>query len=284
MRKDMSKVLVERPRWGSRWIGTDEGRRYRDSEEVPAKQGMMQGYQLRKSLSENLNPLKRFIASQVNRPWDKVYSEICANIDRRNTVQEHIFQHMDQFVERHARLVDGKVYVKGWRWAQVWVPLDESSVEMYVHPRTGILLRNRHRKPWNWNKSPPARTGRPPLERRVVGDTEQLIRLEGIWYRVTLAKLPPGVRHETSVDGRACIGTRYQKCWDAVRNCEVSWIQPGESLNNPDYWFGRCNVYAVSKRQLSSRELKQYGLQQKGRDDSRPFCFGAQPVRYMLAV
>ena len=31
-------------------------------------------------------------------PWNKVFSEICARIDGRNTVQRHIRQHIDDFI------------------------------------------------------------------------------------------------------------------------------------------------------------------------------------------
>jgi hypothetical protein len=116
MREDMFKVIVERPRWGSR-MRTNEGRRYRASEDVASKIGIKQGYVTRKYLNENLSPLKRWLESQANRPWDKVYAELCANIDRRNTVQQHIFAHIDSFVERETRLVDGKVFVLS-RWGR----------------------------------------------------------------------------------------------------------------------------------------------------------------------
>jgi len=288
MREDMFKVIVERPRLVNSNGYSRDGRKFRNDENAPGRLGMKRGYtQWPKSLNENLAPLKRYLEKQVNRPWDKVYSEIRATIDARSTVKHHILQHIEDFVAIDTRWVDtadgGQVVIRR-RWPRKDTLLEDANIELFVHPRTGILLRNRHRKPWNWSKSPPARTGRPPLERRVVDETEQLMCIEGIWYRVTLAKLPAGVQHETSVDGTPRIATTYRKCWDAVRNCEVSWIQPGESPNNADYWFGRRNVYATSKRQLSSRELKQYGLQQKGRGDSRPFCFGPLLSGYMLDV
>ncbi|MFN0314094.1 MAG: hypothetical protein ACKVQA_03525 [Burkholderiales bacterium] len=134
MRNDMYKVIVERPRWGNR-MRTREGRLHRASEDVASKIGIKQGYVSRKSLNENLSPLKRWLESQANRPWDKVYAELCANIDRRNTVQEHIFAHIDQFVETQTRLFGGKVHVmRGW--GAKWEPVEESSARLYVHPVT----------------------------------------------------------------------------------------------------------------------------------------------------
>jgi hypothetical protein len=143
MRDDMFKVIVERPR-RKPWATPKTARVYRNSEDAPAKIGIRKGYETRKWLNENLAPLKRWLESQVNRPWDKVYAELCANIDRRNTVQEHIFAHIDGFVERKTQLIDGNVYVRD-RWARELTRIEDSRVALYVHPKTGILRQNKHR-------------------------------------------------------------------------------------------------------------------------------------------
>jgi hypothetical protein len=73
--------------------------------------------------------------SQVNRPWNKVYSELCANIDRRNTVQEHIFAHIEQFVAVKTHLVDGEVRVPKW-WARVFSrSVNHASCSSFIHGR-----------------------------------------------------------------------------------------------------------------------------------------------------
>ena len=268
MREDMDKVIVERPRWGSRWIGSGEGRRYRASEDVPSKQGMRQGYRLRKDLNEDLNPLKRYIASQVNRPWIKVYGELCANIDRRNTVQAHIFTHIDSFVERHTRLIDGKVFVLGRYGGHKPEPLDQSSVELYVHPRTGILLRNRHRK--SWSDKQRDKRGQEQAQiaarRRVLNGREQLHLIEGFWYWIELAALPAGVTRKTVQGSKRKIIAESEMRWDVVRKKVVGSSDGNDFGSGSAYhWYGMHGVYAKRKRQLSERELKKYGLKQKGR-------------------
>src|SRR5438034_978137 len=141
MRDDMSKVIVERPRLrrGRKSIDSSDGRQLRnrvdpdeDGGHAPGHLGMKAGYGNRKQFNENLVPLRRWLESQVHRPWDKVYSELCANIDRRNTVQAHIFTHIDNFVALNARMVDGEVMVPKW-WDRTWVPVGESSVLLFVH-------------------------------------------------------------------------------------------------------------------------------------------------------
>src|SRR5688572_532029 len=76
MREDMFKVIVERPRRGAGW----SGERAPDAldEDARAHESIVHRHRQRKSLNENLNPLRRWLERQVDRPWDKVYSELCA--------------------------------------------------------------------------------------------------------------------------------------------------------------------------------------------------------------
>jgi hypothetical protein len=45
--------------------------------------------------------------AQVGRPWDKVFSEICAHIDRASAVQDHVRDHVAGYVVTHVLLIDG---------------------------------------------------------------------------------------------------------------------------------------------------------------------------------
>ena len=58
-------------------------------------------------LNEHLGPLRRYLDSQVGRPWDKVFSEICAHIDRSSAVQDHVRDHVEDYVTVHVILIDG---------------------------------------------------------------------------------------------------------------------------------------------------------------------------------
>lgn len=155
MRHDMYKVIVERPRSGGGSEFKSEARKYRNSEETAAKIGMKKGHKRRKGLNENLSPLKHFLKSQVGRPWNKVYSELSNGIDRRNTVQAHIYAHIEQFVATKTEWLEPEdkaarrhlnngdcVIVKGQGWRAAWLPLRQSSSDLYVHPCSGLLLKN----------------------------------------------------------------------------------------------------------------------------------------------
>jgi hypothetical protein len=108
MRSDFSKILVERERSGSTtgYISSRRNRRkFNDQRnfEDASKCGKIKtvhGYYGTKALNENLSPLKRFLLSRVGQNWDKVYSEICSVMDKDNTVQAHIFQHLWRYVQK----------------------------------------------------------------------------------------------------------------------------------------------------------------------------------------
>jgi hypothetical protein len=42
--------------------------------------------------------------SRTGRPWDKVRPELLNGIDQRNTVQQHILRHVDDYVLEQVRL------------------------------------------------------------------------------------------------------------------------------------------------------------------------------------
>ena len=250
MREDMYKVIVERPRRGGGVQG--DGRNWRNSRDRGAHLGMQRGYASRKWLNENLAPLKRWLHKQVHRPWDAVYSELSQGIDRRNPVQAHIYQHLDQFVERECRLFDGVVMVRrNWPSPATWAPVrDHSYIELFVHPVTGILLPNRgqhqarrqQREQWAQR-----RTDQPYAEYHVIDYATQWHRVDGCWFEVTLAPLPSGA------------GATAQR-YDVLRRCKVSRAHarqaPAPGVPTTRAMYGQDFVYAATKRQLSRREVQ----------------------------
>jgi hypothetical protein len=79
MRDDMRRVIITRGRFFDPNCQPRKGRR-KPLEELPTKRSMRRDYNEswgRKSLNDYLSPLRRYLAKQVGRPWDKVYSEIC---------------------------------------------------------------------------------------------------------------------------------------------------------------------------------------------------------------
>ena len=207
---------------------------------------MKRGYTHRpKWLNENLAPLKRYLEQQVDRPWDKVYSEIRATIDARNTVQQHILQHIDGFVAIDTDWVEapdsGKVVVRR-RWSGTHILLEDANVALFVHPRTGILLRNRRfvSRDRRAREQCEMKRAQERVDVRDIDAHRQLRRIDAIWYEVTLGLLPA-----PRVQGNEIV---QDACWDTVRK---EWVQRQR---------GATGTYAVSKRQLGAKELKKYAL------------------------
>ncbi|MBY0456076.1 MAG: hypothetical protein K2V38_01930, partial [Gemmataceae bacterium] len=125
MREDMAKVLVERPRLGRRRAESWPGKGYRKQlrkcwqagVEPPAREGMKSTYGYNtKHFNEHLGPLRRFLDANVGRPWDKVYSEICQQVERGNVVQNHILTHLFDYVVVHTVLIDGQPCCAARHW------------------------------------------------------------------------------------------------------------------------------------------------------------------------
>ena len=252
MRDDMDKVIVERPRSG--WRVQGDGRNWRNSNEAGSRVGMKRGYKHRKWLNENLAPLKRWLHKQVHRPWDKVYAELCSGIDRRSTVQAHIFEHIDDFVERAAVLRDGEVWVRARWWNDgSRAPLHQAShVELFVHPVTGILLPNRRlaqARQWARGESDERSGKKPHASFIAIDELTQWHCVNGDWFEITLASTPPmkapGV---------------WEKRFDALRRCFVkttcTWGRPEFGVSSNQAMYGRPDVYAATKRQLSRKEIR----------------------------
>ncbi len=136
MRSDMDKVLCERPRSGARF---KRRRRYRGPlEDSPRFESSSRNRGGSKYLSEHLGPLRRWLLSQVGRPWDAVYSELRSRISTKNAVQLHIWQHADHYVARHVEWVDGVLLEAAHqRWRDS--PVRSWRSPVYVCPKTGLL-------------------------------------------------------------------------------------------------------------------------------------------------
>lgn len=150
-------------------------------------------------------------------------------------------------------------------WSGGYIPLKDVRYELFIHPRTGILLRNRHhnsiaaRRRLHREES----EKRQSAIRRDLTETTQLHCLDGIWDHVELATLPLPQEIVQSDSGRK---RQVQKwVWDAARKSMVSREHGTRPAPNgqpsSEKMYGRSDMYAVSKRQLSSRELADHGLQ-----------------------
>jgi hypothetical protein len=138
---------------------------------------------------------------------------------------------------------DGAVWFRGWR--RSLEPIAHSHAGLFVHPRTGILLRNRAKLiAARQRRQAPRADPHPDRRTRLPGmpaDT-QWHRIDGLWFEVRLAAFDVN-DHKTSVH-------------DVVLRRPVHGAQSRMLAEK----YGRAGVYAVAKRQLSHKELRVQGL------------------------
>lgn len=155
MRPDFNKQLTERERLGHTMhfgeFRNCKGNKVIDEEMSGGKESIHTRRRLaagplrgRKQFNENLNPLKNFLRVNVGRPWDKIYSEITTAFDKRKVINNHILEHLFQYVELQVHIIDGKPCTMNTRRygpEELYSPITTNPryPTYYVDPRDGIL-------------------------------------------------------------------------------------------------------------------------------------------------
>ena len=133
-------------------------------------------------LNEHLGPMRRFLRSNVGRPWNKIYQDLCEHVALDNAVQNHVLSHIFDYVQLHVQLENGRITAMS-RWG------GRRSLrpgEMYVCPSSGILKVVR----------PPKSR---PVSRRVqCSPRVQMHWRDNAWWEVRLGDYPadPGERRD----------------------------------------------------------------------------------------
>ncbi len=245
MRKDMDRLLVQRPRIEDYGDNKASYRRmnfnlqdldvYEDengNEVMDLDDGGRHGAISRgrgtKILNEYLAPLRRYLESQVNRPWDKVYSDIRENVRFDSTVQFHILQHIYQYVEKDVYETENKKVCYNRSYREDTELMDG---DMYVHPRTGLLLKYKR-------KGPPkiAETTVVQIDNRIF-----YVKFDGLWFEVEY-NYPVDRLHFYYQFGHPdrLASTAAHPYWDGSRHRDVK--------------------ITYTKRQLPKRVLKEHDL------------------------
>lgn len=149
MRCDMHHLLVERGHAGTGYTrfqpkGWKARCRLRYGDDEVELDSWVEPHR-QPNFSENLAPLRRYLAAQVGRPWDKVYAEIRSRIDAGNAVQYHILQHLyDDLAVQVTEDADGRLWYSG-RWGHPQRLGGRWGPDLYVCPRSGLLRKVRRR-------------------------------------------------------------------------------------------------------------------------------------------
>lgn len=249
MRADMAKVIVERPRVGGKYAR--RGRVPQDGYQ-PFGESIkrMHGYNT-KELNEFLAPLRRFLHKNVGRKWDDVFSEISENLRPDNTVQQHVRDHVFDFVTilvpgRHGELMEKRKY--GTR------VVTDTSYELYVDPQDGILKLNPKYESWaarNRRYDAERQAEKAKVFRELKATSQELHKINGVWFVVDVKPLPLPVPCSYTYSNGETRPFEYKESkFDVILGSTIRY------LDYPD----RRTTYRTNKHQLTKKQLKQYGV------------------------
>ena len=192
-------------------------------------------------------PLNRFLEANVGRIWNDVYSEISKvmrnDVARRYKVMKKMVR-WDVYIKTYIG-DDGLVYAN-----DAWRPgtcVETEVNSLYVHPNTGILCRGTGESYKSRNRR---REKEIAIEReksrKIVDESLQFHKVDGIWYRVCLA--PFSEKFDNLHDALGCVSKNVGYYSSYI------WVQR-EYRSKYGY-----NVYAVSKHTASKKEIRRYQL------------------------
>ncbi len=294
MRSDMVQVITERGRSGRAGavlLTRRNRRRFNDSrsfDEAPSHGPMSDiSSWYTKAEGWSLRPLKRFIAANVGRCWDDVYSELRASLHGKASYL--VLRYLHWVVERKAVLnKDGVAcYAFSWRSRDELCPINASS--FYVHPETGVLSRGSvNVKPRR--KEPRIRDYEARSASQSTFEAVGIIRGDvyikdaGIWYAADMRPLPEDIgwgrpvrrtrqeRRYGPIKGVLVVETPYLDAGplDVLLGRKVGYVQASRFvagdltkyiLNDVQRYYGRLDRYCAGKgHQLDTRTLRRLGL------------------------
>lgn len=232
----MHKVLVERPRRnpGRNKFG---GRANLPDELLPKFEGIKRPHRRHKWQRDLFGPLRRWLRSQVGRPWNDIYSDACTVIHPDNYVRVHVKTHLLELVERHTFMHDGEVWCfSGGGWSVDEIPINEvrgRHHSFFVHPETGVLniIPKISRRAWAAQKPKPA-----PIV-HWVRQNVAIQQIRGLWFECYYKFVP------------------YWEWFDPYDHALERKVTPRE-VQRYEHFYHLC----TRKRQLSTKELRHLGL------------------------
>ena len=178
----MAKVIVERPRIGSRLPhkgkGYDRRTAHLDGDDQPKRERMKLRGGYGKCLNEHLSPLRRYLEKQVGKPWSKIFADVCRYLDRNSAVQDHVRDHLNDYVATRIVVINGQLC----HAASYGIGRPLRSL-YYVCPRTGILKKNPSPQQRYFGKLD-------KLQVHFLDKNTALVRHDAAWHIITIRGSP----------------------------------------------------------------------------------------------
>jgi hypothetical protein len=139
MRRDIAKVVFERAKSGRTWASKTPrpravmldlaGQQFDESSnDVRRKR--------QKTRNKNLGPLKNFLKCRVGRPWDAVWTEICAATGAGDPLGDEVRKCFGYLVRHDCWIEVDTIMIHSWCG-----PPTHKVRGFYLHPRSGLLCR-----------------------------------------------------------------------------------------------------------------------------------------------
>lgn len=241
MRKDMTKVIAERPRAGSSVrlkVGVIARSQRTSIEELPGREPMSASWHngWDDMTRTHRTPVERFLRKQVGRRWDEVYSEVCAVAPKGTKAGQRLREVVANAVETSV-FMDGEDIRCKWGYVVG---------DLFVHPQTGILSlpeskrkRYRYQPKRDWEVvHAPAHGG---------ADAHCFVKVDGIWYRVRLVPLPESEEAVKNIS--------FDERFDVILKDYVWGTERAMKYGNRYRQVWGSDVYARDKRQANKQEI-----------------------------
>lgn len=225
----LSEITIERPRGGMRRsLRKVKGARKQLDRltQIATEDGLLSPYLIKprgksKWLSDHLGPLRRYLRSHLNQPWNDVYSKLCRQLKTNTMAGQHVLDHVWDYVELHVELIDGVPHRKAQ--CGYWDRLDACyRDQFYVHPETGLLCAV-EKKPRKHKRD------KTPTDSVAIDAYHEYRKLNEIWYLITYEDFPP------------------------LPVMKVRDVLKGETQRDK---YGGPRFYAVKKEQCNKKEIR----------------------------
>ncbi len=229
-----------------------DGRPPRDPADLPGNVGIADAHRRgwnrkRSNHNHSYSFSRRWLRAQADRPWDDVWSEICAQT--AGGVGREIRELFLHAVELETyRAADGTVMARNPHG-------NHEAYDLFVDPE-GVL---RHVPGSRW---PRHRREEDKVELVKLGDGRELHRIRGVWYEIGFGVLPPVVvTRIQGEDGDTRWSVRDPGAHDVLENRIVRRRTGWRDAAMPGRHDQERTRYACSKRSLGKEELRRHRLE-----------------------
>ena len=184
-----------------------------------------------KDFHGRLAPLRRWLESQVGRPWNDIYSEACRTVDKRSIAGWHFIDYLLNMVYIKTETINGKVH----SWDGYGLDREIFPNDLYVD--ADCILRKYKANQPRYSRSKKAYN---PNVRKV-NDFLSYKRINGAWFELSYRKFTESIAYD--VEQKKSVYNKVQH--------NSTWGIP---------WWETTKYYCWKKRQLSKKEIRDLGL------------------------